>query len=941
MKRVLILACYCICFFCSLSGQCPGDDSLVNRFKSIRESKVPDVDKLKQLLALETRLRTCALQDSTRAILLVEIGRSYSRNGDYLEAIRFVRGAIDLIKQRTGQLGVNPKYLTTCYYFLANFYASLKNKAERRRALDTCIDVALKMKVVDDFLLFALYNRTIYAYNIGDYKNCYRYADMTEKFSIEYAKDGDPTKQSTGNGYAMSSAGWKMNAMLAMNDFETVAPMYAEKAESYIKTGKNHPVGMIYEQLAEIEMEKGNYNAALPYFKQAFHYESKYGTTANCRNILNNLGVMYSLRLKDPDRGIEFFKKSYSYSNPGLPINRNDSVESVNALSNLGFAYTRLKQFDSALYSFKLAYEMVGPGWNENVFLKSSAEEFTRFPKIEYLVNLLINKAHCYKELYSANQNLDSIRKALRICIITDKILIRIKAEQSDIGSKLFWRKDTRELYENAIEVCKLQGNFEDALYFFERSKAILLNDQLNEQRWTAQHDILQQSQVKKKVLQLERTLMSTRKENPVYDSIQRELFKQEQELTQIQDNIKVNNPVYYQYYMDTSALKIRDIQERLLKDHHALVEIFSGDSSIYILMIGRNESRLISFSRKTFDSLSSSFLKYLSNNYLANKEYKSFNHVSTQLHELMFGKLKIPVGRIIISPDGKYFPFEALVTSSTGGITHYFLEDHAVSYTYSARFLLNDFGGASTNNTRNFMGVAPVKFASRLGLPSLSGSEESMDRLQSHFNRSDILLNANATRKNFLQSYYRYKIIQLYTHASDSGFYQEPVIYFADSALLLSDLMYEANPATNLIVLSACETGTGKLYEGEGVFGFNRGFAALGIPTAISNLWQVEDQSTYKLTELFYQYLSSGLPVDVALQKAKLDFIKTSTKEKQLPYYWAGPVLTGKTDAIQLSSSYAWIYIVGAVLLGGIVFVSVRNLRRKNVKSGYVKYTN
>ena len=87
---------------------------------------------------------------------------------------------------------------------------------------------------------------------------------------------------------------------------------------------------------------------------------------------------------------------------------------------------------------------------------------------------------------------------------------------------------------------------------------------------------------------------------------------------------------------------------------------------------------------------------------------------------------------------------------------------------------------------------------------------------------------------------------------------------------------------------MSACETGKGKLLPGEGVFSFNRGFAALGISSSVSNLWSVDDQSTYQLTELFYKYLARDIPIDLALQKAKLDFLQTASRQNQLPYYWA-----------------------------------------------------
>lgn len=181
------------------------------------------------------------------------------------------------------------------------------------------------------------------------------------------------------------------------------------------------------------------------------------------------------------------------------------------------------------------------------------------------------------------------------------------------------------------------------------------------------------------------------------------------------------------------------------------------------------------------------------------------------------------------------------------------------------------------------------------------------------------------------MQQFYSYKIIQLYTHASDSSNGGEPVIYFADSVLSLSELIPENKTAAQLIVLSACETGNGKLYKGEGVFSFNRGFAALGIPSAVINLWSVENESTYKITELFYKYISEGLPLDVALQKAKLDFIQNAPKGKKLPYYWAAAILAGKTDAIEMGHRFNWYWVaMGAgIILAGLGFFLIKRKKR------------
>jgi hypothetical protein len=80
-------------------------------------------------------------------------------------------------------------------------------------------------------------------------------------------------------------------------------------------------------------------------------------------------------------------------------------------------------------------------------------------------------------------------------------------------------------------------------------------------------------------------------------------------------------------------------------------------------------------------------------------------------------------------------------------------MEDHAVSYTYSVRYLMNAFEGKEVF-PRNFMGIAPVTFSATLGLPSLPGSDQSLDKVESHFSRSDHLLNSNATVLIFFKTF-------------------------------------------------------------------------------------------------------------------------------------------------------------------------------------------
>ena len=91
-----------------------------------------------------------------------------------------------------------------------------------------------------------------------------------------------------------------------------------------------------------------------------------------------------------------------------------------------------------------------------------------------------------------------------------------------------------------------------------------------------------------------------------------------------------------------------------------------------------------------------------------------------------------------------------------------------------------------------------------------------------------------------------------------------------------------------DLVVLSACETGTGRLEGQEGIMNLARAFLIAGAKSVVASLWQVDDRSTATLMGFFYEHLAAGLEIREALRQAQLDFIK-EFGDKAQPYYWAG----------------------------------------------------
>jgi len=122
------------------------------------------------------------------------------------------------------------------------------------------------------------------------------------------------------------------------------------------------------------------------------------------------------------------------------------------------------------------------------------------------------------------------------------------------------------------------------------------------------------------------------------------------------------------------------------------------------------------------------------------------------------------------------------------------------------------------------------------------------------------------------------------------------------DGFLQMSEI-FNLRLDANLVVLSACDTGTGKLRRGEGLIGLTRAFMYAGTPSVAASLWKVNDQSTSLFMEFFYQNLKEGQSKADALRQAKKHLMQTrawsdTVSEEQsfaAPYFWAPFVLIGR----------------------------------------------
>jgi CHAT domain-containing protein len=311
-----------------------------------------------------------------------------------------------------------------------------------------------------------------------------------------------------------------------------------------------------------------------------------------------------------------------------------------------------------------------------------------------------------------------------------------------------------------------------------------------------------------------------------------------------------------------------------------------------------------------------------------------------TLAHEL-YALLQIPnvkeAEQLLVVPDGilSLLPFDVLLTEPANG-THYetfpyLLHRYGVAYTPSATVYLYQ-PHSSWKEWNTTLGMFPIFKQSDLHLRySQQEAESIQDQLPGSYIYSE-----QATKHHFVHEAPRYPIIHLSTHAS-AGTMQEPAsIMFIDSTLYLPEI-YGMQLHSDLMVLSACETGMGTVVKGEGAISLARSFQLAGVSNIIFSLWRVNDRATADIMASFYQSYSTSGSKTNALRQAKVDYLKSPDirNAQKSPYYWAGFVYYGTlhVNPTPLFSKSKKLMIVGCliVLIAGILMYRARKQQFRN----------
>jgi CHAT domain-containing protein/tetratricopeptide (TPR) repeat protein len=432
------------------------------------------------------------------------------------------------------------------------------------------------------------------------------------------------------------------------------------------------------------------------------------------------------------------------------------------------------------------------------------------------------------------------------------------------------------------------------------------------------------------------------------------ELTSAEDDLETFHVAVRHSNPRYasIQY---PEPVNVSRMQKDLLDAQSVLVEFLLGEKRSLVWVLSKEKLSVgVLPPRKEIESQVSAFRKALTEKTSALTLAGSLTETERS-GEKLYGSLLQPVENalagarsLVIVPDGTlgYLPFEALVIPGRHGASGenspaYLLEKFAIVYGPSASGLaavkgmnreqgepskmLLAFGdptidtpvGPAKNGTEASRSLSPDPELKPEATVAHEYAQRGFSFSRLPYTRAEVLgisrLYPANERQVYLGEQAREETVKTekledyrYIHFASHGFVDEihPLrsgILFSrdaqsteDGVLQLGEIM-RLKLNADLVTLSACSTGLGRLVNGEGILGLTRAFFYAGARNVTVSLWNVNDSSTSALMKAFYQNLNRGLPKSAALRQAKLRLLRGQEAAWHHPYYWASFVLVGE----------------------------------------------
>lgn len=700
------------------------------------------------------------------------------------------------------------------------------------------------------------------------------------------------------------------------NNPERALSYYEEALEDYMKIygREDDRIVTAYVNIGIAQSNLGNYNRAHENLDKALLIRQELGrNTVQEAFVHSNIGVVfqrenqYSNALQEFDIALGIYRKNYGSKHP----------EIASTYYLMGNTYYQQGNFINALYNYQLALIANVSTFDSRELYNNPGLE--NYYNADVLLSTLYWKARAFEDQHNSfSLKIKDLEMAYTTIGLCDSLIDKIRQFRTSESDKVELGNLSADVYESAIRISMNMADISwkkypymaKAFYYADKSKSAVLLESIADANAKSfagiPPDLLEQERLfKAQVAYYEQKLAG--KPTPEQEAEYRKaLFDWTKNYNDLVASLEELYPTYYNLKHNVSVPNIEAVQG-LLDDSTGLISYFVAgkDSVVYTFLVTKN--RL-----KVFDTpLHKNYESYISG--YRNSMYYDAPNTYKMTARALYKQLldfKIPsnIENLIIVPSGRMatIPFESLITAdininnTANADIPYLINDYTISYFYAVSLFLNPHIEMPPEPTIALF--APVEFKGRR-LSTLPGTATEVKDIETLFagSSSDVslFLEDDATVDEVKSNDVMHsKYLHFATHGIvDEMRPERSQICMAASpenpGSLYSGDIYGLNLSADLVVLSACETGLGKISKGEGIIGLTRALIYAGSNNLVVSLWRVGDNSTSRLMKNFYTSMLQGSGYAKALRDAKRDLI--NSEDFSSPYYWAPFVLIGR----------------------------------------------
>ena len=787
------------------------------------------------------------------------------------------------------------------------------------------------------------------AITLGNIGNIYEQLSLFDK-ALEYYNRSLSIRKEIGSVYLLSGIYNKIGSVQReLGNYDQALVSFNKGLGFARKANTPDQMAHILNNLGYLHKILGEYDKALDYYQQSLAIKKETSDPSSVATTTKNIGKLYWAR--------EQYQEAKPYYREALEVRRQVG-NPRNIASSLNTMVEMALQNNNYNEARKYTDEIMAIGDSTGSY--KIMEYATRYRAQIHARQGNHDKAleyhkqwHAYSEYLSPQSELTALKALAHQYHRIDsdsaltygqKAIELIEQHRSNAGAVAelksgYFGKHADFYNQMASWALKYDSDVSRAYRLVEQAKARSLSDELAKASQNIDQKLPEKVRIKRQKIrnkidnlysQLERNIDKDKQ-----PQLKEELRTAELELAAYENSLQDKYPEL-KSLTARKAISLEQAQA-ITDEQTAVLEYALADDHLIMFLISRDNVHVEQYSLPEDQELAKQLTSWVADfkdAILSNASRRQLQTQSKQLYDALLKPFEDEMNQfenLIIVPDGAlaYLPFEAI---SKGD--QYLIENFRIKYepSLTSLTLLKD---PEPTRRKDLLAVAGSQVSAQnersyqsARLSALPSTVIEVDSIASHFKQVSTLKNEQVSEQAFkdLLRQNRYQYIHMATHGvideeqpgrSGLALSAEGEIKAssAEDGMLRSSEIFGLNINSDMVVLSACNTGLGKVVGGEGMLGMQRSFFYAGTSTVVVSLWNVYDRSTASFMNEFYKALlqaeseeswtdsmlrwvgwDQSIPFGrkaVAMRQAKLEMIKHPLFNH--PVYWAPFIVVGR----------------------------------------------